>query len=154
MAWFFTTFFISFTRTLLHNRGSLLSWWGQPVVVVGNFKDVSTVIRYLHRSRRMAIRPVAAMIFDGALPTEIDEAVPFYSFSQARIDQIKAAGIRQVVYASHTVEINKAQKQRLYALSLAFNKLIYIMGESPLSTLSMTTLDLKVTRRCRCNTIC
>ncbi len=143
MSWFFTTLFISFSRTLLHNRGSLLSWWGQPVVVVGNSRDVSTVIRYLHRSRRMAIRPVVALIFNDDLRDGSEEDVPFYSFSQERIDQIKKAGIKQVVYASHTVEINKTQKQRLYALSLTFNKLIYIMGESPLSTLSMNTMDLE-----------
>jgi len=143
MAWVFTAFFVSVTRTILHNRGSLCSWWGQPVVVVGNKRDVTNVIKYLHRARRMAIRPEVALIFDNDVIVEPFESVSFYNYSQDNINQVRAAGIKQAVFASHTIDLNPIQKQHLYSLSLFFNKLIYVMGESPLSTLSMNTMDLE-----------
>lgn len=143
MSWFFSVLFISASRTLLHNRGSLRSWWGQPVVVVGNHREVKEVIYYLHRSRRMAISPVIALTFDREPDEEGLEGVPGYLYSKDRIDEIRKVGIKQVVFASHSVDLNRVQKQQLDSLSLLFNKLVYVMGDSPLSTLSMETMDLE-----------
>lgn len=143
MAWFFTASFDSLIRTFLHNRGSLISWWGQPVVVVGNSRDVSQVIRYLHRARRMAIKPVVALLFDKEIRQEQFEGVRFYEFSQKNVDQVKQQGVEQAVFASHTIDLNRSQKEYLYSLSLSFNRLIYVMGESTLNTLSMQTFDLE-----------
>lgn len=143
MTWVFASVLIPFFRIILHNRGSLISWWSQPVVVVGGQKDVKTVITHLHRARRMAIRPVVALITDKSFQTEEFAGIPFYAYSLELQNQIREKGIKMALFASQSTDMKHSEMDYLYSLSVSFSKLIYVMGESTLSSLSMKPLDLE-----------
>jgi Undecaprenyl-phosphate galactose phosphotransferase WbaP len=142
-AWFFSCIFISFSRVLVHNRGSLLAWWNQPVVIVGYKKDVDKVSALFQRARRMALKPSLLLILGkGFRPSKIN-GIPSLPNTTAIYTEIRDCGIRLAVFVAHSSELNVNQKQQLHYLGLTFPKLIYVMSESPLSSLSMNSLDLE-----------
>jgi len=58
MGWAFA-FLINLTvRVVIRNRASLLSWWGVPVIIIGNSVESHDVIQRLLRSRRLGLKPV------------------------------------------------------------------------------------------------
>jgi Undecaprenyl-phosphate galactose phosphotransferase WbaP len=143
IAWFFCYILISFFRVVIHNRGSLLAWWGKPVVVVGSKKDTANIILQLNRARRMAIKPIAGLVLDPNFrPSKINK-IPSFPYSSSNLSSILKSGIHLAMYSSPSVELKPNQMAHLQTLSLAFPKLIYVMGESPLSSLSMKTFDLE-----------
>lgn len=142
MAWFFSCIYISFFRLFLHNRGSLLSWWNQPIMLVGSKKDVLGAIHRFQGARRMALNPVCGLILSKDYQPEVINGVPFFQNSSELQTEIKMAGVQLAVFVSHSSEMDKYQKEQLYLLSLTFPNLLYVMGESPLSSLSMQVLDL------------
>ena len=142
IAWFFSCIYISFFRLFLHNRGSLLSWWNQPILLVGSKKDVVETIGRFQIARRMALKPVCGLILNKDCQPEISNGIPLFPNSNELQTEIKKEGVQLAVFVSHTSKMDKFQKEQLYLLSLKFPNLIYVMDESPLSSLSMQTLDL------------
>lgn len=143
ITWALSCLLISFFRLVIHNRGSLLSWWSQPVLVVGYKKDVANVISRLIRARRMAIKPVVALILDKDYQTSIIDGIPYFPYSTYLQNHIRNSGVQQAIYVNHSFELKSSHKKQLHLLSLSFSKLIYVMGESPLSSLSMKPIDLE-----------
>jgi len=142
-SWLFSCIFVSLERIFLHNRGSLLSWWNQPVIVVGKKKDVSDVITRLLRARRMSIKPALGLIFDQEEVVTTINGITCFPDSIEKQLEIRNSGIGMAVYAGQSGEMNKKQKEQLRQLALAFPKIIYVMSETPLSSLSMKPLDLE-----------
>jgi Undecaprenyl-phosphate galactose phosphotransferase WbaP len=143
IAWVFTCLFITMLRLGIHNRGSLFSWWGKPVLIVGYQKDVAEIIAGLTRARRMAIKPVVALLLDkGDCPCQV-EGLPAFAYSAERQNEIWYAGVHQALFISQSTEIMANQKEELYLLSLRFSNLIYVLAESPLNSLSLKTFDLQ-----------
>ena len=142
-SWLFSCIFVSLERIFLHNRGSLLSWWNQPVIVVGKKKDVTDVIIRLLRARRMSIKPVIGLIFDQEEAITTINGITCFPDSTERQLEIRNSGICLAVYAGQSGEMNKKQKEQLRQLALAFPKIIFVMPETPLSSLSMKPLDLE-----------
>ncbi len=143
IAWLFSCIFISFFRILIHNRGSLLSWWNQPVLIVGYKKDVIDVSSLFQHARRMAFKPALLLILDKDFKPSKINGIPSLPNSTAFHKEIRKSGIQLAVFVAHSSEMNKNQKEQLHLLGLTFPKLIYVMSESPLSSLSMNPLDLE-----------
>lgn len=143
LSWLFTFFFISGFRVILHNRGSLLSWWSEPVLIVGAGEDIENVITKLLRARRMALKPIAALDFTQSEPISFIHQVPSYPFTDSRTAEIRRCGIRKVFYVSQSYELNQKNSRHIYQLSLLFPELIYVMQESPLSSLSTRAIDIE-----------
>ncbi len=143
VSWFFCLILISSSRLFLHNRGSLISWWNQPAVVVGRKKDVEQIIRYFYRSRRMAIKPVVSLVIDSGVVSSKIEETPTFVYSYTNQEMIKNQGIDLVIYASSPTIRESANAKYLYSLSLTYPNLIYIMNESSLNSLSMKIYDLE-----------
>ncbi len=142
-AWLFSCIFISFSRVLIHNRGSLFSWWNQPVVIVGYKKDIANVSSLLQRARRMALKPSLLLILDKGFHPSTINGIPALPNSTALYSEIRDCGIRLAVFVAHSSELNANQKLQLHYLGLTFPKIIYVMSESPLSSLSMNSMDLE-----------
>ena len=140
--WFFALVLITSFRLLLHNRGSLQPWWGQPAVVIGGTKDAAMVIRHLQSARRIAYRPVAAIILDKSIPQDTIHGVPVYPFSEQLLQDFRKARIRLGIFTSRTVSTRLGFRKYLQTLSLVFPKLVYVLGDSPLNMLAMKTMDL------------
>jgi Undecaprenyl-phosphate galactose phosphotransferase WbaP len=141
-SWLLSCGLISLFRITIHNRGSLLAWWGKPCAIVGERKDVATVIAKLIHSRRMAFKPVIALIIErGYKPVEIND-VPTFPISESLIQTIKKSKIKYVIFANRSSELNRIQKQVFDLLSLNFQKMLFVVRESPISTLSVKILDL------------
>ena len=140
--WFFALVLITSFRLLLHNRGSLRTWWGQPAVVIGGIKDTTMVIRHLQSARRIAYRPVAAIILDKEIPQEKIQGVPVYPFSEELLHEFRKANIRLGIFTNRTVSTRLGFRKYLQTFSLVFPKLVYVLGDSPLNMLSMKTMDL------------
>jgi len=140
--WCFALVLITSFRLWLHNRGSLRRWWGQPAVVIGGSKDVTMVIRQLKSARRLAYRPIAAIILDKDLPQVKIHEVPVYPFSEKQLNEFRKANIRLGIFTSYTVSTRLGFRKYLQTLSLVFPKLLYVLGDSPLNMLAMKTMDL------------
>ena len=141
-AWIFSFTIISLFRLFIHNRGSLCSWWGQPVVVIGKKKDVAKIIAGFKHARRFALKPVVALILDANFEAEYIDGVPAFSNSNELQQEIRSCGIKLAVFVTSSNELNKRKNEQIYELSLSFPDLIYVMDESTLSSLSMKPLDL------------
>lgn len=140
--WFFALVLITSFRLLLHNRGSLQPWWGQPAVVIGGTKDVTMVIRHLQSARRIAYRPVAAIILDKEIPQQAIKEVPVYPFSEELLQSFRKSNIRLGIFTNRTVSTRMGFRKYLQTFSLVFPKLVYVLGDSPLNMLAMKTMDL------------
>jgi len=141
-AWIISCIIISLFRLFIHNRGSLYSWWGQPIVVIGKEKDVTKIISRFRHARRFALKPVIALLLDEDYISGYIDGIPAFSNSGILQQEIRGYGITLAVFVTNTNEINRKQKKQIYELSLSFPDLIYVMGESTLSSLSMKPLDL------------
>jgi Undecaprenyl-phosphate galactose phosphotransferase WbaP len=141
-SWLLSCGFISLFRITVHNRGSLLSWWGKPCAIVGEQKDVTLVTTKLLHARRLALKPAVALVIGPRYKPATINGIPSFPVSDAIIQMIKKSRINYVIFANHSSELNRTQKQLFYQLSLSFQKLLYVVGESPISTLSVKTLDL------------
>ena len=140
--WCFALVLITSFRLWLHNRGSLRRWWGQPAVVIGGSKDVTMVIRQLKSARRLAYRPIAAIVLDKDAPQEKIHEVPVYPFSEKQLNEFRKANIRLGIFTSYTVSTRLGFRKYLQTFSLVFPKLLYVLGDSPLNMLAMKTMDL------------
>jgi len=141
-AWVLSCVIIVSCRLIFHNRGSLCSWWGQPIVVIGREKNVAEFITGLTHARRFALKPVIALILDPDFKPEPIDGVLAFPNSIELQQEIRNYGINLAVFVTDPDELNKDQKEQIYELSLSFSDLIYVMNESPLNSLSMKPLDL------------
>ena len=140
--WFLSLLLITAFRLILHNRGSLRAWWGQPAVVIGGVKDTTAVIRHLQSARRIAYRPVAAIILEKEGVDGPILGVPSFAYSESLLAQMHQMDIRLAIFTSRTTSSRLGFRKYLQNLSLVFPKLIYVLGDSPLNMLSMKTMDL------------
>ena len=140
--WVLSLILITSFRLMLHNRGSLAAWWGQPALVIGGLKDVSMVIRHLQSARRIAYKPVAAIILEKEIPEMGICGIPAYGYSEGLLDELKKKKIQLAIFTQSTVSPRAGFRKYLQTLSLVFPKLIYVLGDSPINTLAMTTMDL------------
>jgi len=141
--WIFTLIFITAFRLVLHNRGSLRKWWGQPAVVIGGVDDVRQVIRRLQSARRIAYRPVAAILLEKEV--ELDQkisGVPVYPFSKHLLQELRKSRINLGIFTDHSVYSSNGFQVYLREFSLVFPKLVYVLGDSQLNNMSMKMLDL------------
>ena len=141
--WFFSLLLITTFRLILHNRGSLMSWWGQPAVVIGYIDDATAVIQHLQSARRIAYRPEAVLI----LQKEVQQGahilgVPSFTYSDTILEEIRKQDIRLAIFTSKTSSLKTDTHKILQKLSLEFPKLLYVMGDSPLNMLASKTIDL------------
>ncbi|NMC29336.1 MAG: undecaprenyl-phosphate galactose phosphotransferase WbaP [Pelolinea sp.] len=141
-AWLFSYVFISCFRLILHNRGSLFSWWSKPVVIVGYKGEIRETIQKLQWSRRMAFRPVFALALDQGFKCSSEGTIIYYPISETTQKKVRSLGIRMVVFVANSRELNQFQKKQIYNLSLNFPELIYVIGGTPLGSLAMQPLDL------------
>lgn len=143
LSWAFTLVFIAITRTVLHNKGSLQSWWGEPVVLVGNVPDSNEIIRNLTKARRMGYKPIAIIKTEAALPLQQTSMVPILDYSYRTLDALKAKGVRLVILSGISFQLDTRQKEVMNTLSLNFPRVMYVMGESPISSLLLETVDIE-----------
>lgn len=144
---FIMTFFLScglmtLSRLWIHNRFSLLSWWNQPVVIVGKEQFLANVIQKLSDARRFALKPEFALVTDWQEGTSNISGVPAFPNSLEAQRKIRDFGIKLAIFVNQTSELDTLQKERMYELSLSFPNMIHLMGESPVNSLSMKPLDL------------
>jgi len=140
--WILSLLLITSFRLILHNRGSLRAWWGQPAVVIGGVKDTTAVIRHLQSARRIAYRPVAAIILEKEGVDGPILGAPSFAYSESLLAQMHQMDIRLAIFTSRTTSSRLGFRKYLQNLSLVFPKLIYVLGDSPLNMLSMKTMDL------------
>lgn len=140
--WILSLLLITSFRLVLHNRGSLQPWWGQPAVVLGEVNVVTDVIRHLQSARRIAYRPVVAILLERYSGQRDILGVPTYAYSENILNEIRKQGIRLAIFSNRATSSSSGFRNYLQNLSLVFPKLIYVLGDSPLNMLSMKTMDL------------
>lgn len=142
-SWLFACFFVFLARAFLHNRLSVNSWWNRPVILIGPIKDIPDIVTRFQKARRMAIKPVCILITDDNSPITNIDGIPVFVNSEEDHLNLKKNGIDTVVYVSHSGETTKKQKEQLHSISLIFSRLIYVLANSPISTLSMKPIDVE-----------
>ena len=140
--WVFCLILITSFRLILHNRGSLKPWWGQPAVVIGGVSDTTSVIKHLQSARRIAYKPVAAIILEKDIPQTKIQGVPVFAYSEPLLQEMRKLDIHLAIFTHRTVSESLGFRKYLQTLSLVFPKLIYVLGDSPLNMLAMKTMDL------------
>ena len=140
--WIFSLILITTFRLIVHNRGSLRSWWGQPAVVIGGMEDTTQVIKHLQSARRIAYRPVAAILLNQESPSGFVNGIPSFPYSEQLLEKIRSLHIRLAIFTDRSPSIDKGSRKYIQKLSLVFPNLIYVLGESPLNVLAMRTMDL------------
>jgi len=98
LSWFFCFLFISIFRLIIHNRGSIKSWWQEPILIVGTKENICQLVEMLNRSRRLAMKPVIALMLDNDMPQSIYKNVHFYPYSEEKLKPIKNSGIKKYFF--------------------------------------------------------
>jgi Undecaprenyl-phosphate galactose phosphotransferase WbaP len=125
-------------RFAVRNRFSLLDWWNTPVLVVGPVERARDVIRKLNNARRLGLRPV--LVLDQTCPPEVNQVlrVPI----ARSIAEVEAApDIRRVAYAVFVGQ--DLQDEILRWLGEHFSSVLVVLGDSPLGSLWVRTMDLE-----------
>ena len=142
LSWVFTVIFISVLRTVLHNKGSLRDWWGEPVALVGHPEDSNAIIRNLNKARRMGYKPIAIVDTDGN-SAEDPGLVPVLKYSEPTLNMLRNKGVRLAIFSGMSFQLEERQKNVMNALSLKFPRVMYVMGQSPISSLLLETVDIE-----------
>jgi Undecaprenyl-phosphate galactose phosphotransferase WbaP len=143
ISYLFTLIFICGLRLFIHNRGSLLSWWAKPAVIIGSQLEVEEMVSHLLHARRMAYKPAVLLLLDHRQRQLTVQQVPAYDYSLANLQKIQQQGVKLAIFASPSGESILLQKEILNSLSTTFSQLLYVLGESPLGSLSLQTVDLE-----------
>ena len=100
------------------------------------------VIRHLQSARRIAYRPVAAILLEKDISQEKIHGVPVFAFSEQLLNTLRKSNIKLGIFTNRTVSSEIGFRKYLQTLSLVFPKLVYVLGDSPLNMLAMKTMDL------------
>jgi Undecaprenyl-phosphate galactose phosphotransferase WbaP len=143
ISWFFSCINISLLRLLIHNIGSKYPWWGQPFVVIGYMKDIRLFVPKLLHARRLAIKPIIILILDeNSIETSL-EAIPVYPYSIYYVQDIHKAGTRHAIFVSPTEGDRKEENSVLHEIRKEIPRIIYVLNESPISSLSIKPIDIE-----------
>ncbi|NMC59038.1 MAG: undecaprenyl-phosphate galactose phosphotransferase WbaP [Candidatus Methanofastidiosa archaeon] len=143
ISWFFACLIISVLRLMIHNIGSKYSWWGQPYVVIGYRKDILHFIPKLLHARRLAIKPVLTLLLDEKSSENSTEAIPVFPYSTNILREIHNVGIRHAIFISSSERDRKEENSVLSNLRKEIPKIVYVLGESPISSLSIKPIDIE-----------
>jgi len=143
LSWFFCVLFISIFRLIIHNRGSIKSWWQEPILIVGTKKNICQLVDMLNRSRRLAIKPVFALTLENDEPQSIIKKVYFDSYSEEKIKQIRNFGIKKVLLVSKSDGLPKLFNKIIIDLNLNFPSVIYVLAGFPVGSQSINPFDIE-----------
>jgi Undecaprenyl-phosphate galactose phosphotransferase WbaP len=138
-----TTISISGFRLFIHNRGSLLSWWSRPAVIIGTRVEVDEIVTHLLHARRMAYKPTALLLLDRIPPSRAIQQIPAYKYSLENLRLVKQQGIELAILASSGNKSIQSQQQTLNELSITVKQVLYVLEKSPLGSLALETIDLE-----------
>jgi len=143
ISFLFTLVLISSLRLFIHNRGSLLSWWARPAIIIGNRQEAEEVTARLLHSRRMAYKPVVLLLLSNVHTPSQMKDLPVYSYTPANLEWIRQLGVDLAIFASSNDEANFQQKEIINSLSVIFSHLLFVINTTSLSSLSLQTVDLE-----------
>lgn len=140
--WLFSSVFVTIFRLLVQNLGSRISWWNQPIAVIGRVREVEKVIYQLNRVKRLGYKPAIALIENpDSIVKEID-GVPAFDYSIEMLPVLKRKGIKMVIITDHSQAGKKNFSLLIHNLSLTFSNLIYSLDDSPLGSVNVKPLEL------------
>jgi len=142
-SYIFTMISVSGFRLFIHNRGSLLSWWSKPAVIIGTRLDVEEIVAHLLHARRMAYKPAVLLLLDQRRLPRAIQKIPTYKYSLENLQWARQQGIKLAIFANPRDESFISQQEILNVLSITFNQILYVLEKSPLGSLSLQTIDLE-----------
>jgi Undecaprenyl-phosphate galactose phosphotransferase WbaP len=141
--WLLSTILIASTRLFLHNRGSLLDWWNEPIIIIGDYENSKDIVDKLKISRRMAYKPIVCLITDQKFISSLYNGVKFIKYSdQAQLD-FKKFGIKTALIIDHSFFNNNFKNKQLLKSRLIFSTILIVMENSPISSLSLKSIDIE-----------
>ena len=142
LSWLFSLFLVMSFRLIVHNRGSLQSWWGLPAVVIGDYKDVTTLITYLLSARRIGYKPIAAILLTNDFINKPICGVPAFELSSSVLQVFRKEKISLAIYTNRASNFESSVRKHIHMLNSIFPKIIFVLADSKLNILSMTAFDL------------
>ena len=143
LSWFFTAILILVFRLILHNRGSLKSWWGAPIAIFGERIAIDEVLAHIFSSRRLGYKPVAIVSKEIVKNPDRFTNIPSFVYSPELLQDLSNQGIKTAVISSPTIDLPKNQNKLLHDISLNFRYVLYVMRDSPLSSLDVRMVDIE-----------
>jgi Undecaprenyl-phosphate galactose phosphotransferase WbaP len=150
LTWLLLGTFLPFFRITLHNRGSLIGWWGKPVVIYGDLKNVQDLISHLYSSRRMGYKPICVIldpleykkIVELQSPFE-KKKIPCFLYSKELLNELSGQKIDTIFLVSSDSEVSAKQDSLFHELSLYFKNVIFVLRNSMLGSLDIRLLDIE-----------
>ena len=142
LTWLFSIIVVISFRLVVHNRGSLQSWWGQPAVVIGDYQDVTKIITYLQSARRIGYKPIAAILLTKNSNHQTICGIPVFEFSSTIIQQFHKDKISLAIYTNRVSNFESSIRRHIHTLNKVFPKIIFVLADANFNILSMTAIDL------------
>lgn len=73
-SWFFAVLTLPVSRFLVRKLVATFSWWGEPVVVIGEQNGIERVVNLLFSCPRLGLRPVAGLALDCEKPIPVKQS--------------------------------------------------------------------------------
>ena len=141
-AWCFSLVAVPYGRMIMRRLFARRSWWGYPLVMVGEGEGVDIMVSNIRLKPRIGLKPVAMLDVGGCSLAEKDNSrgLPRYGMEQAP----ELAGKYPGAYAMVSLAcMDSLQKQDvLTQLGQTFTRVILIPGDSGGSSLWVTALDV------------
>ncbi|MFN2216296.1 MAG: exopolysaccharide biosynthesis polyprenyl glycosylphosphotransferase [Anaerolineales bacterium] len=142
VSWLFSLVTILSFRLVVHNRGSLFSWWGKPAVIIGDYKDVEKIIKYLRSARRIGYKPFAAILISDNKKVEQINGIPVYELTKDNLQQFRNINVKLAIYTNRAGNFESAIREHIHTLNNIFPEIIFVLADSNMNLLSMTAIDL------------
>ena len=142
ISWILSLVVIFSFRLIVHNRGSLFSWWGKPAVIIGDYEDVYNIIEYLNSVRRIGYKPFAAILISKKNDVDYVNGIPNFELTQDNLHKFRKMDIELAIYTSRAGNFESAIRKHIHTLNNIFPKIIFVLADSNLNLLSMTAIDL------------
>jgi Undecaprenyl-phosphate galactose phosphotransferase WbaP len=137
LSWIFASLFMMLSRFGIRNLFSHLSWWGEPVVIIGTPEYALPVIERLITNRRQGFRPA---FFYNINPQSEKSAVKIpHLCSEEKLRQtVSDKGLTYAVFAD---PINN-ETFNFHWIRDVFPNILFVLKSSPFGSLWVRTIDL------------
>ncbi len=147
MGWAFACLLNLAIRIIIRNRGSLLAWWGIPVIILGPVEELRDVIRRLLQCRRLGLKPILLLDEETDTPLQHILGVPIIHL-RSQMEEI--ASTNKISYAVLVESTNPyrtseqpGSRPDIRWLSKFFPTVMVVLANSGISSLWVRTVDLE-----------
>ncbi|MEI6289744.1 MAG: exopolysaccharide biosynthesis polyprenyl glycosylphosphotransferase [Chloroflexota bacterium] len=132
---------ISLGRLFTRKTISSFSWWGEPVIIIGNSSEIIQVSKKLFSCPRLGLRPVLGLCLDNESPANYSK-IAIKPWSLDLQSTLQASDIKTNIIAIPASELKQDYPEVYHSIGVSFEKTIFVLDNENFSNMMAKIIDL------------